>query len=255
MLGCSSLSSAQLLTPRAPLEQCGDRVGNHILSVGNIPRDSSQLHFPAGLRCELAPGEELVAHHHFGGVPVTDRLSQGIFHVPWSREFLRSGPSCHSLPALLPELPAFFHPSLGSSLCVSVNVKILALLPCPTDPPWLSSCARYDCHTSKPPQIGGFPQADSNAYLHLSKGDGSKSLFTRLPILSSIPRASRPEHLPQREVPRAGPAPGVLKRSGQAGLGPCSSHASPVPWDAWRSCEHPGPAGGWIGCGGQTFPF
>lgn len=40
----------------------------------------------------------------------------------------------------------------------------------------------------------GFPQAESNAYLHLSKGNGSKSLFTRLPILSSIPRASRPEH-------------------------------------------------------------
>lgn len=45
-----------------------------------------------------------MAHHHFCVVPGTDKPSQGIFHVPWSREFLRSWPSC-SLSA-----PSFFIP-------------------------------------------------------------------------------------------------------------------------------------------------
>lgn len=75
-------------------------------------------------------GEELVALHHFCVVPGTDKPSQGIFHIPWSREFLGSGPSCSlSAPRFL--IP-FFHPK--SSLCVSVDVSVLTLLPVSHEP-------------------------------------------------------------------------------------------------------------------------
>lgn len=80
----------------------GHRVENHILqssnsfkSLGNIPRDTSQQ--VSGVK--LVSGEELVAHYHFG---VTDKPSQRIFHLPWSREFLRSVPSCHLPPSTAP---------------------------------------------------------------------------------------------------------------------------------------------------------
>lgn len=100
----------------------------------------------------------------------------------------------------------FFHPK-SHSLFVSVDVNLLALPRGPTNPPWLSISARCDCHTFKPLKIGlglggaepeqttlgsndllavtvwavcfgGFPQAGSNAYLHLSNGNGSKCLFS-----------------------------------------------------------------------------
>lgn len=114
-------SSEQLLTPRAPPEQRGDTKCRITSCKAAIPSDLlgiSQGIYPSSTSLQVS-GEELVAHHHFCVVPGTDKPSQGIFHIPWSREFLGSGPSC-SLSAPRFFIP-FFHPE--SSLCVSVDVK------------------------------------------------------------------------------------------------------------------------------------
>ncbi|XP_031947993.1 uncharacterized protein LOC116435611 [Corvus moneduloides] len=182
--------------------------------------------------------------------------------------FLGAGCSSGQGPAA-PSAPSFFIPFFSprvpeSSLCVSMSWRCC---PCPTSPPWLSSCARCGCHTFTSPKMrldlggaesehelrvagmiywdrndllavttrvvcpGGFLQAGSDAYLHLRKGNGSKSLSPSLLSWFAHPQ-QHPERLqartfPPREVPRAGPAPGVLKRSGRAGVAPSSSHAAP----------------------------
>lgn len=121
-------SSEQLLTPRAVW---GHKVQNHILQSSNSSNllGISQGIYPSSTSLQVS-GEELVAHHHFCVVPGTDKPSQGIFHIPWSREFLGSGPSC-SLSAPRFFIP-FFHPE--SSLCVSVDVSVLTLLPVSHEP-------------------------------------------------------------------------------------------------------------------------
>lgn len=125
-------SSEQLLTPRAPPEQRGDTKCRITSCKAAIPSDLlgiSQGIYPSSTSLQVS-GEELVAHHHFCVVPGTDKPSQGIFHIPWSREFLGSGPSCSlSAPRFL--IP-FFHPE--SSLCVSVDVSVLTLLPVSHEP-------------------------------------------------------------------------------------------------------------------------
>lgn len=125
-------SSEQLLTPRAPPEQLRDTKCRITSCKAAIPSNLlgiSQGIYPSSTSLQVS-GEELVAHHHFCVVPGTDKPSQGIFHIPWSREFLGSGPSC-SLSAPRFFIP-FFHPE--SSLCVSVDVSVLTVLPVSHEP-------------------------------------------------------------------------------------------------------------------------
>ncbi|XP_048146021.1 uncharacterized protein LOC125319113 isoform X2 [Corvus hawaiiensis] len=263
-------SSEQLLTPRAPPEQRGDTKCKITSCKAAIPSNMlgiSQGIYPSSTSLQVS-GLSRLQERSWWHI-TTFVLSQGLTNLP--REFsmfLGAGCSSGQGPAA-PSAPSFFIPFFSprvpeSSLCVSMSWRCC---PCPTSPPWLSSCARCGCHTFTSPKMrldlggaesehelrvagmiywgrndllavttrvvcpGGFLQAGSDAYLHLRKGNGSKSLSPSLLSWFAHPQ-QHPERLqartfPPREVPRAGPAPGVLKRSGRAGVAPSSSHAAP----------------------------
>lgn len=56
---------------------------------------------------------------------------------------------------LLPECSQLFHPFFftPSPRVLPLCVNVLTLLPYPTSPPWLSSCARCGCHTFTSPKM------------------------------------------------------------------------------------------------------
>lgn len=110
MLDCSSLSSAQLLTPRAPLEQHGDTEWKITSCKAAFPSDlwgiSQGIH-PSSASQQVS-GVSWLQERSWWYIPLwccpseLINLPQGIFHLLWSRELLRSGPSCHLPPSTAP---------------------------------------------------------------------------------------------------------------------------------------------------------
>lgn len=109
---------------------------------------------------------------------------------------------------------------------------------------------------------GAYPQAGSNACLSLRHWIRLKSML-ELPLPHCrllYPQSGGWSSLkhkcyPYTEVLRAGSAQGGLKSPGQVQWPACVPPPPPLPtfivarpalcapWDAWRSCEHPGAAG------------